>query len=219
MSGMISDNNLLVKLISYFKGLYNRNKTILVISIVIYFASLFVGIMVGYFLLGFTRNFLAYLARETNVELTTLSLFMHNLQAVFLSYFGGLIIIIPAVALAFNGFIYGAFIGFLLHGGISSNYGVLTVGDFIIYTLPHGILEIPGFIIAGTAGFRLSTLVLGVLKSIIKETSITVHYWKLEDSFALLIIAVILIFIAAIIEANITVSLGNYITCLHLPVH
>ncbi len=219
MLGMISDNNLQFKFISYFNGLYNRNKTILVISIVIYLASLFVGVIVGYFSLGFTRNFLAYLARETNVELTTLSLFTHNLQAVFLSYFGGLIIIIPAVALAFNGFIYGAFIGFLLHGGISSNYGVLTVGDFIIYTLPHAILEIPGFIIAGTAGFRLSTLIVGVLKSIIKDSPINVHYWKLEDSFALLIIAIILIFIAANIEANITVSLGNYITGLHLPIH
>ncbi len=217
--GIISDNNLQDKFINYFNGLYNRNKTILVISIAIYLASLFVGIMVGYFSIVFTRNFLAYLARETNVELTTLSLFIHNLQAVFLSYFGGLIIIIPAVALAFNGFIYGAFIGFLLNNGISSNYGILTVGDFIIYTLPHGILEIPGFIIAGTAGFRLSTLVVGVLKSIIKDTSIKVHYWKLEDSFALLIIAIILIFIAANIEANITVSLGNHITGLHLPIH
>ncbi len=219
MLGMVSDNNLQNKVITYIKGLYNRNKTILMISIIIYFVSLFVGFMVGYFSSGFTRNFLAYLARETNVELTTLSLFMHNLQAIFLSYFGGLIIIIPAIALAFNGFIYGAFVGFLLHSSISSNYGVLTVGDFIIYTLPHGILEIPGFIIAGTAGFRLSTLVIGVLKSIIKETPINVHYWKLEDSFALLIIAIILIFIAAIIEANITVSLGNYITGLHLPIH
>jgi uncharacterized membrane protein SpoIIM required for sporulation len=219
MSGMNSDNNLQDKFNSYFKGLYNRNKTILVISIVIYLASLFVGIVVGYFSLGFTKNFLAYLARESTVELTTFSLFMHNLQAVFLSYFGGLIIIIPAVALAFNGFIYGAFIGFLLYGGISSNYGVLTVGDFIVYTIPHGILEIPGFIITGTAGFRLATLVVGVLESIIKDSSIKVHYWKLEDSFAFLIIAIILIFIAAIIEANITVSLGNYITGLHLPVH
>jgi uncharacterized membrane protein SpoIIM required for sporulation len=79
--------------------------------------------------------------------------------------------------------------------------------------LPHGIFEISGFIISGAAGFRLTTLVIAVLK---RKNPINEHYWKLKDSLALLAIAIVLLFIAATIEANYSISVGNYITGLNL---
>ena len=84
-------------------------------------------------------------------------------------YLGGIIGIITALALLSNGFTYGAFLGYFMHGGVLTNYGVSNPGYFIIYTLPHGIFEIMGFIIAGAAGFRLTTLVIGLVKSKINK--------------------------------------------------
>ena len=72
--------------------------------------------------------------------------------------------------------------------------------------------EISGFIIAGAAGFRLTKIVYNLLRN---DNSVSDHYWEFKDAMALFIIAIVLIVIAAIIEANYTLPLGNYITHLH----
>ncbi len=213
---MILDKNFQDKFFDFFIGLYKRNKIVLTIAVSIFFASLFIGLFIGYFSSSFTGNFLTFLVKMLRgqiIKITTLTIFIHNLQALLFTYFGGLIGIIPAGALFFNGFIYGAFLGYFTHGGIVGNYPVLTPREFIIYTLPHGIFEIPGFIIASAAGFRLTSLVIGVLKS----TPNSEHYLKFKDSLSLLLIAIVLISIAAIIEANFSVSVGNYFTGLNIP--
>ncbi len=219
MSNMTSVNNIPNKYYGYFIGLYNRNKMLLMIAVVIYFASLFVGIFIGYFASGLTGYYLTYIInglRGIIMEITTLSIFMHNLQSILVTYIGGIILIIPVAALAFNGFIYGAFVGYFMHGNVVNNYLVSNPVDFVIYTLPHGIFEIPSFIIASAGGLRLTTLVIGILTSMGDETPISDHYWKLKDSLVLLAISIVLLFIAAVIEANFSVHIGNYITGLHL---
>ena len=219
MSIMNSNNNIPNKYYGFFVGLYNRNKMLLTIAVVIYFASLFVGIFIGYFASSFTGNYLTYIINGLCgiiMEITTLSIFVHNLQSILVTYIGGIILIIPVAALVFNGFIYGAFVGYFMHGGVVSNYFVSNPVVFVIYTLPHGIFEIPSFIIASAGGLRLTTLVIGVVTSMGNETSISEHYWKLKDSLALLAISIVLLFIAAVIEANFSVHIGNYITGLHL---
>jgi stage II sporulation protein M len=216
-----NSDNFRLKCSDFFKGLYNRNKTVLTVSVTIFLAFLFIGILTGYFSSDFIGNLLktyVNLLYGAHIEISTLSIFMHNLQAALIAYFGGIIGIIPFGVLSFNGFFYGAFLGYLLHGSIVTSSGVLTVGSFIIYTVPHGIFEITGFIISGAAGFRITTLVMGVIKNAIKGKPISDHYWKFKDSLALLAIAIVLIFIAAIIEVNITLSVGNYITNLNLTI-
>lgn len=219
MSKIISDSEIPLNFFNFFKGLYYRNKAVLVVSVAIFFSFLFIGLLIGYISSDFIGNLLktyVNLLQGAKIEITTLSIFMHNLQAALIAYFGGIIGIIPFGVLSFNGFFYGAFLGYLMHGSIVTSSGVLTTESFIIYTMPHGIFEFTGFVIAGAAGFRITTLVIGVIKSKIEGKPIGEHYWKLKDSLALLAIAIVLIFIAAIIEANITLSLGNYITNLNL---
>jgi stage II sporulation protein M len=203
----------------FFISLYNRNKRLLTLAAAIFFISLAIGVFIGYFLPDLTGHFLTILIQLLGSQIkkvTTLSIFMHNLRAALFVYLGGIIGIIPAVELFFNGLLYGSFVGYFTHGGIISNYGVSNPVDFIIYTLPHGIFEIPGFIIAGTAGFRLTSMVIGVINSMRRKTPVSEHYWKLKDSLALIVIAIILLSIAAIIEANFSVPVGNYITGLNL---
>ncbi len=221
MSKHITDNNIGNRYSEFFIDLYNRNKTILALSVVLFFGFLVLGILIGYFSSDFIGNLLntyVKLLHESHIQINTLSIFLHNLQAALVAYFGGLIGIITVGVLSVNGFIYGAFLGYLIHGSLVTSSGVFTPGRFIVYTLPHGILEIPGFIIASAAGFRLTTLVIGVIKSIMRKTPVSDHYWKFKDSLILLAVAIVLIFIAAIIEANITLPVGNYITGLNLTV-
>ena len=199
-------------------NLYRRNKIFLITSAAIFFLSILIGIITGYFLPETTGHYLTLQVKElgSHVEKTTLSIFLNNFKAALLIYAGGLVGIITAGILSVNGFLYGAFLGYFAHGGILSHYGVDTPKDFLIYTVPHGIIEIPALIISGAAGFRLTSAIFGLIKSIIRKKPADEHYWKLKDSLALLVIAVILLFIAAIIEANITPTLGNYITGLNI---
>ena len=110
-----------------------------------------------------------------------------------------------------NGFLYGSFLGFLASniGGLFSPLGVRTPVAYLIYTIPHGIFETSGIIVAGAAGFRLTNLVINLLTDQKTKNEL---YNEFKDSLILVAIAIILILIAAVIEANITLPLGNYIT-------
>lgn len=211
----------MVKLISanyfrlnYIKDLYDRNKATLMVSLCIFLALFLIGLLVGFYSSGFVENLLKHyvkLLHGANIQINTLSIFLHNFQAAALSYLGGIIGIIPFLILSFNGFTYGTFLGYLTHGNMMGSSAVLTPGLFLAYTIPHGIFEFSGFIIASAAGFRLTTVVIDVIKSIVKGKPVNVSYWKLKDSLALFAIATFLIFIAAVIEANFTMTIGNFL--------
>lgn len=196
------DNSFHKKYIEFFTGLYNRNKKLLILSAGIFFLFLIIGVIMGYFLPDAIESFLTGVINQLQgmtVNIDTFSIFIHNLRSMFLTYVGGILGVIPAVVLGSNGFIYGSFVGYFIHGGVLNNYGISNPLHFIIYTLPHGIFEIPGLIISGTAGFRLASAVLNYLRNISRDTPID-NYWELKDSLALFVIRIVLTFIAAVIE-------------------
>jgi len=203
---------------NYFSGLFHRNKNLLIVSFSLYFGALVLGVLVGYFYTDPIKNFINVLVKTdrqflSKNGLTTSSIFLHNLQSIIITFAGGLIGVVTGIILFFNGFIYGAFLGYFASnnhtlGGQVSSIGPLTPAKFIIYTLPHGIFEISGFIIAGAAGFRLT---LTVIKLLGKNVEFKDHHGDLKDALALFGIAVVLTFIAAIIEANFSLSIGSYI--------
>jgi uncharacterized membrane protein SpoIIM required for sporulation len=218
MSETSADNDFLHRSHDYFVGLYHRNVKFIIFSTAIFFIAVVIGGLLGYFLPSSVENFLMtivktdqLIAREHGI--TTYTILTHNLQSLFITFLGGIIGIITFGTIFLNGFIYGAFLGYLGSSHVtSSTLGPLSPKLFIIYTVPHGIFEITGFIIAGAAGFRLTKIVYNLLKS---DDSVSDHYWEFKDAMALFIIAIVLIVIAAIIEANYTLPLGNYITHLH----
>lgn len=207
----------------FFKGLYSRNKKFLIASAVLYLLSVFIGVIIAYFLPATTNSLLATLAKTDRDfvrknGITTFSIFTHNLQSVLLTFLGGIVGIITAGILFFNGFIYGSFFGYFAFnqhlGGVVSSL-IVSPWIFIIYTLPHGIFEISGFIIAGAGGFRLT---FTIYKLIMNDKPVSDHYSEFKDAIFLLVIAIILTSIAAIIEANYTIPIGNYITHMSLPI-
>lgn len=194
-------------------GLYNRNETFFMLSAMIFIASLFIGYAFAGMLEPLLGNMLGDFKRrmtQGELQLTTLSLFANNLKVALLIYGGGLIFgLITAFYLISN----GVFIGYTA--------AQFQLGDFIIYTIPHGIFELLGIIIAGAAGFKLGSIVLNILKGVLKLQSdfsmtnqlkylLEVNLDDFKDTLILMGIAVALIFIAAIIEANFTLSWASY---------
>lgn len=188
-------------------GIYSRNETFLVLSAMMFICSVFIGYAFAGLLEPLLANILGDFKRrvvEGDLKLDTLSLFFNNLQIALLVYAGGIIFGLgTAYFLIYN----GIFIGYA-----GSQY---QLGDFIIATIPHGVFEIIGIIIAGAAGFRLANIIINILKGVLKLQSdfnmvnqfkflLEVNYDDFKDTLIMMGIAVVLILIAAIIEANFT---------------
>ena len=75
------------------------------------------------------------------------------------------------------------------------------------YVLPHGIFEIPAIIIAGTAGFKIPYEIIRYLAGN-KETILTKE--DIKEYMTLALISIILIAVAAWIEAYITPRMAEY---------
>jgi uncharacterized membrane protein SpoIIM required for sporulation len=187
------------------------------VSFSIYFLSVFAGILLALFLSGPVDSYLTTLVQTDRQFLSEkgfnfLTIFSHNLFSLFLTFVGGVTAVITVIFIFINGFVYGAFLGYVatnpVIGGHASSIGSLTPLKFIVYTVPHGIFEISGFIIAGAAGLRLSTIILDIIR---KDEESSYYYNQIKDALALFGIAVVLIFIAAIIETNVTIHIGNFL--------
>lgn len=188
-------------------GLYSRNEVFLVLSAMMFICSVFVG----YAFAGMLEPILASIfgsfekgVAKGILKLDTISLMTHNLTVILMMYFGGILFGLgTAYFLIYNG---------LFLGYAGSQY---ELGDFIIAVIPHGVFEVIGFIIVGAAGFRLANVVVNILKGVLKLQSdfnmtnqfkflLEANYDDFKDTLIMMGIAIVLIIIAAIIEANFT---------------
>ncbi len=182
-----------------------KQKTFLIFSSFLFFIGFFFGLSLsGRYEVPHNVNLTPLLEREFNNE--TLSfhyIFVNNLKVVLLLSFGGVLTFggLTFLNLIFN----GTNLGTLFYESLL--LGELKVFFFLI--IPHGIFEIPGLIIAGTAGFKipyeLLRFALGKKKEIISEEDA-------KEFFKLVGISIILIFIAAVIESTLTLWVAEKIT-------
>ena len=91
---------------------------------------------------------------------------------------------------------------------IFANSDETRLEDLVILTLPHGIFEIPAIIIAGAAGFKIPYEVVRYLAGK-KEQILTKE--DIKEYFTLVLESIILIGIAAFIEAYITPRMAEYL--------
>lgn len=206
---------------------FSNNKMLLFISILLFV----IPVIIGYFYANEISEYIQPMVdsfeqqvEEGTISLTTYSIFTNNVSVAFILYalaaLGG---VLGAVILANN----GLFIGY---------YGVdFDILAYLVLTLPHGILEIPAIIIATTGGFVLLSFILhfiwGLISPDLSYLDIFDPYFsnvkittkqrfyaafkknqnKLKESFIFLCLSVILLFIAAFIEANITLPLASWL--------
>lgn len=195
-------------------GLISRNEIFFWASVLLFFGPLIISYLFAGFLDSILSPVLNNFQQKVNdgtIKLETASLFINNTSVAIYIYFGGLLVgIVTALLLIIN----GAFIGYVA--------SKVPLGDFIIFTLPHGIFEITGIILAGTAGFKLASIVWHFLNDVTKiKRTISINtqiayllkanYSDFKDSLTLFIMAVILLIIAAFIEANLSIVWGQYI--------
>jgi len=77
---------------------------------------------------------------------------------------------------------------------------------FFLLILPHGIFEIPGLIIAGSASFKIS---YEILRFALDKKEEMITEGDAKEFFKLVGISIALILIAAIVEAKITLKIAE----------
>lgn len=145
-------------------------------------------------------------AKNGTVELATTPLFVNNFSVALRMFISGLCLSIPnAYLLIYNALLIG-FTG-----------AQLPIVYFLSFTLPHGILELTAIMLAGAAGFRVTQALLTIL-SMFKAKREASQYTYLKnglkmvfDSLIIMVIVLILLIIAAYVEANLTIPIGKTI--------
>ena len=169
------------------------------------FSLFFLGIIVGanfseHYDIPSEVNSLPILEREFNENMFSFHhIFLNNLKVVLLLSFGG---VLTFGGLTFlNLILNGVSVGIMFHAYLSLG----ELKTFFLLIFPHGIFEIPGLIIAGSAGFKipyeLLKFALGKKKEMITEEDA-------KEFFKLVGVSIALILIAAIIESKITLKLA-----------
>ena len=125
---------------------------------------------------------------------------LNNLRVTLLLSFGGVLTFggLTLLNLVLNGIYLGT--------TLQSSLILGELKTFFLLILPHGIFEIPGLIIAGSAGFKipyeLLKFALGKKEEIITEKDA-------KEFFKLVGISIALILIAAIVESTITMKIAE----------
>ncbi|GAA5818163.1 MAG: stage II sporulation protein M [Methanobrevibacter sp. CfCl-M3] len=151
------DKFLLIKI--NVKESFIDNKYILLLSTLLFFVPLFLGYIFSSNLNGFLDPVLNAFKQKIvsgEIKLSFDSIFINNFKAILMEYTGAIFFgLITSANLMFNGLLIGYF---------GSKIALRT---FLAGITPHGIFEIPGLIIGGTAGFVLSWFLFNFIKDIV----------------------------------------------------
>jgi len=127
-------------------------------------------------------------------------IFINNLRLLVLLFLGSITFGLSTfLNLAFNGLIFGLNLKYFLE----MYRNPILVG---LIVLPHGIFEIPAIIIAGAAGFKIPYEIVRYLAGK-KEQILTKE--DIKEYLTLALISIVLIVIAAWIEANVTLKIAK----------
>ena len=125
---------------------------------------------------------------------------LNNFEIIIVQILGGFLLGIPTFLIeAYNALFFGHLIK-------SCVFYKISLDKIIFLILPHGIFEIPAIIIAGAAGFKIPYEIIRYLAGK-KEQILTKE--DIKEYLTLALISIILIVIAAWIEANITLKIAK----------
>jgi uncharacterized membrane protein SpoIIM required for sporulation len=208
------------------KESFIENKYILFLSTILFMFPLILGYLLGHNLQVLLEPVFTEFKKKIStgeVKLSFDSIFLNNFRAVLIEYAGGIFF---GILTFFILIVNGLFIGYV---GIKVDLKL-----FLIGIIPHGIFEIPAFIIGGTAGFVFTSFIIKLIKDMISKNpyqsnNILNNYSdknnfnktskfkfvlnknskKIKQSLILLVISIFLLIIAAFIETSITPIIIN----------
>jgi uncharacterized membrane protein SpoIIM required for sporulation len=195
------------------KTAFIENKTAIIASALILFASFILGYVFEPYLHAYLNPVVEDLTRKVKtgvIKLTFADIFINNIIVDFRMFIYGIFFCSSALVLAFNGF----FVGYYL---ASSN----NLLSSLVFIVPHGIFEFSSCIVACAAGFVLFDFVCKVVGSFLKQKEMKLfkrflyaydeNFDKLLQAFILLAVASVLMAIAGIFEVYITLPLGKFL--------
>lgn len=174
-------------------------------SVSLYFLSFFIGYIV--FLPIVNLNLLDFQwlnampnPLQINETPDTLFIMKNNLYAVLVLISGSFLLGINTfITLVFNGFSFGALTCAMVTSGAPFS-------TLLLLTLPHAIFELPAIWIAGAAGFKIP---YELVRYFTDKKDYILSSGEVMEFLMLSGIAIILIIIAAFIEANITLRIAE----------
>lgn len=130
--------------------------------------------------------------------------FWNNLKAAGLLVAGGVVFgVLPMVMVFLNGLLIGMVSGDVTRQG----FGLIPF--ILIGVLPHGLFEIPGYIIGGTLGIRLGFNILGYQRG--RREGRSVRAILVDTLLVLLVIVVPLLMVGSFIEVTVTRHLVEWV--------
>ena len=200
-------------IIEEIKSAFTQNKLAICLSIAILLISLILGFILEPYLAGYLNPVVDDLTQKVQsgvIKLTFTDLFFNNIRIVFQMFIYGLAFCFSVLVLAFNGFFVG--------------YYVAIADDFwytVLLIVPHGIFEFSSCILACASGLVLFNFVYKFVKEIWKDksdsakeiltNSFNASSDKLKQAIILLLIASVLMAIAGVFEAYLTLPIAKFI--------
>ncbi len=171
----------------------------LVFTFILFFLAVAIGITisitqpaVGQSLLEFFANTIGVQFKDIPAGMVAVGIFLNNLQACLLLFVGGATFgVVTAFILLSNGVVIGSVVEI-----VRQEHGIVYV---LAAILPHGIFEVPSFLLAGTFGFLLARSLLDEWHGRGDAASTARRYGWLFLTYVVPLVA-----IAAIVEAFIT---------------
>ena len=191
------------------KEFFKRNRKVLVVSLIIFMVFAVASAIVSFIMIGdnygvISGNMTQAIANGTVAEgsdftMDTLELFLHNLSANLIIIAGGLLFsVVSILATVLNAV------------SIGSAFGV-DLAYFAPAILPHGIIEYAATVFALAAAFKITQLEITVIKTRNLRNTLSDRNRELKDIGIMILIVVVLLAIAAVIEANFTVKIAMWI--------
>lgn len=199
-------------MLSEIKRAFVENKLAILVSIFI----LVISLILGYCLEGYLYSYLNPIVEDLTqkvqsgvIKVTFQDIFFNNLRVICGMFICGILFCFSALILAFNGFFVGYYVA-----GADDLFAVL------MYIIPHGIFEFSSCILACAAGFVLFNFIYKFIRALMDSDdsisgqlriSYDESYDKLKQAIILFIVSVVLMVVAGIIEAYLTVPIAHFI--------
>lgn len=193
--------------LNYVREYIFRNKTFILISIVLFVLSVIIGIVASEsikpFVLEIFKQMMGSLPENATAFDEAVFLFNNNIKANIIILLGGLLFsIISVFAIIINGMVVG-FTATMIQPYV-----------FIVGIFPHGIFEIPATLLSLVGAFLITKLELNLISSLLSghlRDELRESKQIVKDIILTFITTFVFIVIAAIIEAYITPALLNMV--------
>jgi len=190
------------------KRCFKHSKILFVISIAIFLTGFLMGSAIIYFIDLLTLLECGGALSESSLnqfsdfEITSQYIIKHNGIEVLVLISGSFFLGLTTLS---NLFINGIAIGTVIMASILKGVSLTTL---LLLILPHGVFELPALFIAGAAGFKMPYELIRYLRN---KKDYILNREEIKDFLILSSVAMVLIVIAGIIEANVTLLIAETI--------